>query len=731
MKKTVIFTFVAIIVVTMCLSAGCQSINSAVKNKKIAAEAPKEHTQGYISTEIDNPNWVNKWGACEAINDNLYIIAYLNDGSIAIADYNTVSNSWNRYDIDTSTVYNYSVDCFSATENSFWILLREQFTPEEISNKNFSRILFCYLIHFDRNTGIQTRSKIDFHKNNSAYFVSLIALDANSAVLSDIEKTYLIDESANIISFPEFQIYGSGFHARAGDDLYVETERGISRLDIHTLQYDEPLCDVNSQALYGSCNNRLFITENNLFYVFDINSGNMTQLFAWTDTSLSFQRLFGLFGLENSKGDIFHLTDRITKVTSGEIPTKKVLKLACFGDTSDAEYEYSMLTYTCSDSLTDAIIRFNNSDPEYKIEIEPIIYHDEADRSRKLIELTSNDEIDIIDTSLLPYGAIGKELLVDMLPYLDNDDIVERDNFHSGLLKAMTRNGGLYQFTDKYTLLTMITGKNLSGNLPWTTENICNLLEQNPEMQAETNRDKLVELFTYAASAEFLDWDTLQCYFEDETFISWLFLLKELAYREPAERGSPFLFNISYDFSSQAGPISRAYLKDEYAPVGFPDSASTGSYFLVMGHPDAFGSGIISEGLNMSTIGCSTSLGIMASSKSPDGAWRFIRTFMLGEVPSSLAMGIPVQKESFERAITISLNQANNNYTDIDRFTETDAENIRNLVYNSIKIVCEDDAVLEILRSFMNAYLDGHGSAEEIATQIQNRMNIYMAEQYG
>ena len=95
-------------------------------------------------------------------------------------------------------------------------------------------------------------------------------------------------------------------------------------------------------------------------------------------------------------------------------------------------------------------------------------------------------------------------------------------------------------------------------------------------------------------------------------------------------------------------------------------------------------------------------------------------------------MGIPVLKESFELAaeygLSKDLSQENLLY---DTFNQKDATALCELVYNTSKIVCTDEAVMDVMTTAITAYLGGKGTAEEAAQQIQSRMSIYMSEQYG
>lgn len=131
------------------------------------------------------------------------------------------------------------------------------------------------------------------------------------------------------------------------------------------------------------------------------------------------------------------------------------------------------------------------------------------------------------------------------------------------------------------------------------------------------------------------------------------------------------------------------------------------------------------------TQGCNTSIGVMASSENKDGAWRFVKTFMQGEDNPYLAEGIPVFRTSFERAVENSMEQKQSNMDDYESFNERDAAAMRELVYGTERMVVQDDAVINTLKSEINAFLEGKTSAEETAKVIQSKMSIYMAEQYG
>ena len=88
-------------------------------------------------------------------------------------------------------------------------------------------------------------------------------------------------------------------------------------------------------------------------------------------------------------------------------------------------------------------------------------------------------------------------------------------------------------------------------------------------------------------------------------------------------------------------------------------------------------------------------------------------------------------RASFERAIENSMNRKQSNVSDYESFNERDAAVIRQLVYGTDRLVIRDDAVIDILKTEISAFLAGKSSAEETARLIQSRLSLYMGERYG
>lgn len=687
---------------------------------------------GYKSTVIEPPQWAGELGSGAVLGDVFYILAETGEGAQAAAAYDTIREQWQRYDLDMSPVYCPRVQKFSAAAGALWVLLRESFAPEDM---DYYQDKYYWLLHYDLETGEQSCNKLEFWQEGEPYFLALIALDGERALLGNGASSFLVDSRGQLLEEMEPLTIGEGFNARIGDTIYVNTSEGLAPLDTESLEYGPALGDIRDQAVYSSSLGNILTVQEEKLCRYDPASGSMEELFAWTDVALSYSYMYGWTGMENSRGDIYHLTHSLIKVSLEQIPQKDSLVLACFGDGSDDSAVNPFTSYVCTDALKDAVIRFNNSDPEYKIEIRPVVYGSEEERELMLIELINSGDVDLIDTSLLPEGAVDAGLLVDLLPYIDADPNLSREDFIPSLLEAMTVKGGLYEYTDRFTLLTMTAPE---GLLPegedWTAEKILELSDEKAELLLPMSGDELLQCFLWAATAEFIDRDAGTCSFDTGAFASWLELLKTTYERDTGEYRGKRLFSVWNDFASAAGHRVQSSHGGAYTPLGFPGAGGSGSYFIELARPGLNGGlGYYEPELELRSSGTNTSLGIMASGEKRDGAWRFMRSFMAGESQPYIYDGIPVRKDSFEKALENQLERSLENEQEqklpYTLFGKQDAEYLRQLVYTTDKMVINDPALLELMRREINAFIGGKYGAQDCALQIQSRVSLYLAEQ--
>lgn len=702
-----------------------------------------ETEPGFVTTELPMPEGYQNFGGLQSFGDCLYLHAETPDGGFSVLRYDTLAAEWQSWELVTGEAKYPRIEAFSVADGAAWLRLMEGYSDAEMVNRDFSRKLNYYLIVLNTQSGEQTCTRIDFWRNGNdsdPYLTGLVALDADRAILNDDETVRLISSDAQVLGKLDLPLMGFTERIWIGDTPYLSTNDGYCTFDPDTLQCGEPLEGILWDPVYSSQRGRILVTKARVLQEYDPKTGSMTPVLNWMDVALNYASLEGysaFLGQENSNGDLFYLANnKLTKVSPGIVPVKKTLTLGCFADATAQGYEYSETDYTCPEVLLDAIMRFNQTDPEYRIAIKPMVWHDEAERNKLMIQLATENEIDVLDTSLLPPGAVDRQLLVDLLPYIDADPDISREDFIPSLFSALTERGGLYEYTDKFTILTILGAEHLGlSREDWTTDKASEVLTREESVPTMT-QEQMILLFSWAATAEFMDRANGTCSFDSPAFIGWLELMKRIPVISPegASLYSPGCdWLISNDFASEAGYRPRMTFKDEASVLGFPGSSGTGTYFMKllpadgMGHTGqlALGDGFLWTG------GCNTSLGVMASSENKDGAWRFVKTFIQGETEPTLNDGIPVLRASFEQAVANSMQRQQSNVSDYESFNERDAAVMRELVYGTDRLVIRDDMVIDTLKTEINAFLAGKESAEETARLIQSKLSLYMSEHYG
>lgn len=705
-----------------------------------AAGIAGETAEGWIPSRIAFPNWLARSTGWETDGDAIYLSGMTPENQLVAASYDTLSGEWQRIDFTIADAYHPQLGCLSYAGHSLWGLLEEGPSREDLDQGRWRDDLGYYVLHIDLTSGESTAVRIPFEGESSTegsglFFSGILGLDDGRALLGAMDRFYVIDANANVLSEPNLHTNGSLWHFRVGETLYLWTQDGYAPFDPETLSFGTPL-DIEGLGDASSNNGHLLRKWQRSLCVADPMTGESETMFQWMDVALSYGDIYGGVCLENSLGDVYYpdgedmlLLKGLICAKKGQVPVKQPLRLGCFGYTGGEMYADAQasgaLPYSATMELLDTIVRFNNTDPQYKIEVVPITYANEQERDRVLIELATRSDLDLLDTSRLPDNALDSGLLADMLPMIDADDSISREDFIEPLFALMTKSGGLYEYTDKFTLLTMTTHAELfPGRENWTVENIEALIAAHPDMDPlwhSLDRDLITTLFCWAATAEFIDPDVGTCSFDSPAFVHWLELLKALPNGSQYSE-EPKLMNICYDLASNAGHQEKYMMKGDYVVAGFPETQGTGSYYLKLGSsPNAW----------RGTMGENTRIGIMAASGKQAGAWRFVRMLMEGADEISLSQGIPVFKQSFERALNTRISDDFDERFQIGYLNAENAEELRQQVYSTTKLVDTDEGLIRILRDEISRYYGGQVTGEEAAKAIQSRASIYVSEQFG
>ena len=685
----------------ICMLLACLmilSLSACGKQTEQPAELVVEGNAvpGYIPSEISVPKELGRVNSeWDAQGDTLFLSGYT--GEALIGCYDTVNDDWTLLTYDSNAIPgSVALRGLSVSGNAVWALLESR-TEQSMESQYW--MYFC-----DRTQGSTGSVQVipfsggESTEASGLYFSGILALDENRAILCAGEQGYVVDREMNLQQ--KLDLQGTVFQSslRSGTERLYHTGRmegqnyvvGTCSFSPETLSFS-PARELEFAGSFFSENGRWLNSVDGTVCEIDPESGAVKErLFRWIDVALSYASKGGYALFENSDGDFFYPVmdgKTLIKVTQGMIKERQTIVLGSFGG---AQGGFLIDPETgLSRDLLDAVIRFNNTNPDYKVEIQKLDFDAEGQRDKRLIELATGSGIDILDTAGLPELSLDSGLLLDMLPYLDADPDLSREDFIQPLLNAMLKNGGLYELTARVTLIGFAAHPDrFPGRDAWTVEEATEQMREMPDnwqlFPSWQDREVLLDMLAKMATAEFVDWENGSSSFDSPEFKAWLQLVKD----------APYVY------------------------CGFPGTSGSGCYFIQLGTgPDQF----------RTTAGAATRLGIMASSQHPDGAWQLIRLLLTNAAEGDIMNGIPVLKSSFEAALQASI--SDQIVQGFDNFNADDAQRLRDLVYATDKLVRCDETLLDMIKNNARAYFGGQISLDEAADRIQSSARLYVAEQ--
>lgn len=493
---------------------------------------------------------------------------------------------------------------------------------------------------------------------------------------------------------------------------------------------------VNGMYLYGY---KVDTEENDKLLNFmdvDVNGSNINQLQILEDGSL--YCVVNQYRNDRVTTDII----RVHQVPYDQVPHKETLTLAVM-------YGYS---------IYDTVIDFNRSNDKVRIQV--VDYSEfndienedyDAGRTKLLTEIMSGQMPDLIAVGQLPYSQLAaKGLLEDLYPYLDADKDLKREDFFPNALKGLEINGGLYQITSGFNVVTLAGAKSVVGDKPgWNYKQLKDALATMPEgcdpLDMYTTRGDLLRTLLCTDLEHYVDWSTGKCSFNSQDFIDMLEFTKQF----PAELPDDLEWEDSETRIAEGRQmLSTVYLYSVdsmiWNDVNFGEEGST-----YIGYPTNHGVGSymsLDEGYAM-TVKC----------RDKEAGWEFLRSFLNDDVQRNSWNGIPmsvkVYQEKLEKAMTpqyqtdakgeyvldengeripISIGgvgMADGSVREVYNMTQEQADKLWEAVSTCEKIMDNDTTIYDIVYEQAQAYYSGQKTAEEVARLIDSKVTIYINEQ--
>lgn len=403
------------------------------------------------------------------------------------------------------------------------------------------------------------------------------------------------------------------------------------------------------------------------------------------------------------------------------------------------------------DIYDDSIKKFNSENDEYKIEMVDYAKNsDDYNQTLNALELDilSGNAPDIV--RFIP--DIPGTYFVDLYPLIDNDPDLSRSDFVEGFLEGMESKGKLRRINPTFSINALcIKDKFADGLKEWNFEQLDSICKNLPDdmgiISGEdvfSRADMFMQLFNYN---KFLDLNSASCSFDSQEFIKQIKFLNDnsIGHIGSTEGVGLSVDEQIYDFRNDKYLLTNAFINSYH---------DFKIYEQVYGGEDCTFIGCPSDNGNGSYCSVSSGYSIMADSQNIDGAWEFLKYYLFSE-DSKFSMGFPGLEEKFSNQLedNKTLHTSENPETgeqenidiytmfepnsseptviELEPFSKEKAAEYSELVHNAVKNSCaNDEEILNVLTEELTYYFESEHSAEETAAIIQNRVSIYLSENY-
>ena len=542
---------------------------------------------------------------------------------------------------------------------------------------------------------------------------------------------------------------------RIGVAYYGDSGEQLTVLDTENVALDEEQSYPVANAwnlIVGGGDYDFYYTNGSNFMGYKLADGKAEKVLNWINADVDPSNVDRAFVMED--GQIVCLSTEWNEKT-GESTTSLVLVNKVPASSLPQRTVITLATMYLDWNLRRMIVKFNRSNPDYRIEIRDYSeYNTEEDYEAGLTKL--NTEImagnvpDILNLNGLSAGKLAtRGILADLMPYLSADEEL-KDQMFGNVLNALMTDGKLYRTASSFNIQTVMGASSVVGDKPgWTLEQFNAALKQMPAgcepFSQGTTRDSILSYCLSMEMNKLVDWSTGVCAFDTPVFTDILRFANQfpkdmdwenMEWEDDTERvasGQQMLMQVWLsDFESYQ--MYEAIFGGEATFIGFPTSEGTGNMFSF----DDSG------------------YAICAKSKVKDAAWQFLRTMMTAEYQEENGWGLPTNRIAFEKKLKDAMTpeyqrDANGNFVldengekieiskgswgwgslivEIKALTQAQADKIMELVNTTTKVQNYDDELISMITNESEAFFTGQKSAEDVGRLLQSKMTIYINEQ--
>lgn len=334
---------------------------------------------------------------------------------------------------------------------------------------------------------------------------------------------------------------------------------------------------------------------------------------------------------------------------------------------------------------------------------------------------------------------IDRGLLLDLYPFIDADNLLNRADFFPNVLAALENTDGtLPTIAMSFSIHTMIGMTQTVGHIEsWTFADFLALVEESDHITyllgsgVRGNRDVFLREALMYAGPELIDWHMGVANFDSEMFIHLLEIAKQLPVVQQA--------------GEYVSGFTQMLEGQQLLTVEFLSSPNSYQHIaLALGDITALGMPTTQGGYHV--IQLNTRLGINAASHHAEEAWMFLRRFLLPT--ANTHWGFPLRIDQYDAMISHAMTpiiqlDANGKEMELPHgeigfadglsitvfaMTEEIANTTRTIVETARPMGRFDPVLWDMVLEEALPFFAGDRAVEDTARIIQNRAQTYLSE---
>lgn len=400
----------------------------------------------------------------------------------------------------------------------------------------------------------------------------------------------------------------------------------------------------------------------------------------------------------------------------------------------------TLYTYSPSYDLLKATEEFNNSQNGCVIQVidyaQYNTFHEQAGKDRLNADIISGKTPDVYDLAYWSEKQLAeKGLLENLKPYFDSDDDLPYSSLVPSAAKVLENRDGLYQCVPYFNVITTAVDKSVAQN-EFTFTQLRELVERESLRKVfgpEMTRELLLAYALCFMADELYSTENISCNFNSETFVTVLNWMSKLPETQELFDGNESLPLGSAYVGELMVLITESGL-DIPTDISAADTVFSGAA-QYLGFPSEAGGGF--------ALVPEISLGMSSTSQNKDNVWAFFK-FLLNRTNVS-GNGLPIVQEYLEQCLDRRINWIQEKVHSSSAMSPHGFVNIPLQAFEQDEIKARimeivgkinclaqyDQDIYKIIYEQCQPMFSGNMSPEAAAAQIQSRVSIYLAEQYG